>query len=546
MTTALATRTAILRRGERILPQYSKVEYQAWWRWAKVFGVVLLVGLSIFTGVFIAAGGTQAISLVSAPIGIMAAMCLWLLPDVHRPANPPFYKLAMAYIGLLVAWPGYVAIALPGLPWITPPRLILGVLVFAIAMSLAQYAEVRRTLKDIIFHDRIALRFYMVFWFTAIITLPFAPSPGGTFSYSVQQEILALTPALALAWVLHKDITLLPRVLLFIAICCILTMVIAVVENIMQHPPWLDYIPSFMMIDADLFTTYTSPQARAGDPRYRIRSTFGIVLYYSQYISMVYPILLYFMLRMRGTARIVLLPLIILLVLHTVWFANARTSSMALLLAVFGIPGLILLRNVVWRRDGDPFKTLFQSVMLAATVAVLGGAIASSHRAQMYTIGGDQHAASNLTRDRQWDNTWEQLARNPIGVGLGNSPTYVGTSGRASQIVDSLYINMLVDVGPIGFIAFFGFLLRLIWLGIMTYLRARDELDELAGPLSLCLFGLVVTAYVISYTDNNYLAMIYGVMIILLHRRQQQAIDAEAQAPALPSRSQPGTALARR
>lgn len=535
----------MLRQGQRILPQYSSVEYQSWWRWAKVLTGLLLVVLAMFTGFYTAIGGTQALKLVGAPVAFMAAMCVWLLPDVNRPVNPPFFKLMTAYVGLLAAWPGYVAVALPGLPWITPARGVLGALLVIMTLHIAQFPEVRQRLRETLFVDRVAVGFYTAFWIAAIIALPFSPFPDATLIYSVLQEILAIAPALALAWVLHKDIERLPQVLLVLALCLILTMVIAVVENIMQQPPWLQYIPSFMMIDADLLSTYLSPQSRMGDPRYRIRSTFGIVLYYSQYLCILLPVLTYFMLRMRGTARIVLLPLLIVLVLHTVWFANARTASMALLLSIFGTAGLVLLRSIVNRRRGDPFKTLFQTVMLGAMVAILGAAAMTSHRVQMYTIGGSQHAASNITRDRQWDNAWAQVASNPIGVGLGNSAAFVGTPGRANQIVDSLYINMLVDVGPIGFIAFFGFFLRLIWLGMVTYVRARDELDELAGPMTLGLVGLVVTAYVISFTDNNYLCMMFGVAILLLHRRQQQAIDAEVRAPALGRPASASTALVR-
>lgn len=546
MTTALATRTAQLRRGQRILPQYSSMEYQGWWRWAQVCVVVLLVGLSIFTGLFITVGGTQAIGLVGAPIGIMAGLCLWLLPDVQRPTHPPLYKLVVGYVVLMVGWPGYVAVALPGLPWITPPRFVLGILLIVLAMQASQYADIRKRIGEVFLYDRMAVRFYLAFVVMALLSLPFAPSPFDTLKYAINQEILAFAPALALAWVLHKDIELFPRFLLLVSLTCILTMVVGVVENIMQQPPWLDYIPSFMKIDEELLASYTSSQARMGDPRYRIRSTFGIVLYYTQYLCLVLPILTYFLLRMRGSARLIVWPLVGVLILHTVWFANARTASLAMLLSVFGSAGLVLLRSLINRRGGDPFKTLFQSVMLLAVIGLLGAAIASSHQAQMYTIGGDQHAASNITRDRQWDNTWAQVASNPIGVGLGNSPDFVGTKGRANQVVDSLYINMLVDVGPIGFIAFFGLYLRLIWLGLVVYVRGRDALDEVAGHVTLGLIGLVVTDYVISFTDNNYLAMMFGVGILLLHRRQQAAIAAEMQAAEPALIDNPGKALATR
>jgi hypothetical protein len=164
---------------------------------------------------------------------------------------------------------------------------------------------------------------------------------------------------------------------------------------------------------------------------------------------------------------------------------------------------------------------------------------------QMYTIGGSQHVGSNEVRDQQWAGAWRAVGRNPIGVGMGTPLPEVGkVSANGIAVVDSYYINLLVGVGPLGFIGFMGCLARAAWLGMMTFLRAKDELEEWGGGLSLAVLNFIISSYVVSYADNNYLVFTLVVAIFALHRHQKMRLAAEVASPvALPS---PSTALVRR
>jgi len=509
-----------MRQGQRILPEYSSVEHQRWWLAAKVFAVASLVFFSIFIGLLTAAGGVKAIGFMAVPLAALFGLVLWLLPDVDRVSNPPIYKLSIAYLVTTVAWPNYIALALPGLPWITPSRLVLGALLVIMVLHFAQHADSRRTVANIIGYDKIALGLYALYLATVVWTLPLAEHPVETVRYAVLQEVLYLTPMIAVAWAL-ADMRRLKPMMVALSLTCIFTMLVSVLENWMQQPPWLNIIPSFLRVDPMLLETYLGSQARVGDGRYRIRSTFGIVIFYSQYLCLVVPLLFEEIRRMRGT-KIVVGVLLVALVLQTVWFSNSRTSTLALLIPFFGGAALYGLRLIAYRRGGDPFKSLVVLVFVIGAVVALVGAIASSHRLQMYTIGGKQHAGSDEVREEQWSNARSQIVKNPVGAGAGNSGPLVGKlSPQGVYIIDSLYINYLVDFGPLGFLGFFGCLARLSWLGIMTYLRAEDETDELAGPLALGLISFIIAAYVISNTDNNFIAMAFGAFILALYRRQE-------------------------
>jgi hypothetical protein len=540
---SFSTRAAMDRKSARILPQYNSLQHRPWWKFASIAFVALALFLTVYTGFLVAIGGTLAFRFVGFPILVMAGLSLWLLPDIDKADNPPFYKLLTTYMFLMVAWPSYVAIAIPGLPWVTPPRLVLGVLLVTMLTHFPQIAEARRKVVDLLGHDPLAFRLYGLFLLMQVVVLPLAPSPVDVFSYELMQGVLDSSAMVAAAWC-FADVKKIPRVLRLVVLAGILSMLITLLENYLQRPPWFGYIPSFMKVDPTLLETYLSPQARVGDGRYRIRSTFGIVLYYSQYLGLILPPLLFEMWKAKGWKR-ALSVLLVPLILQTVWFINARTASIALLTSLFAFGGMVLVRQLFFRPRGDALKSGIMVSLVLLAIVGLAGAVASSHRLKMYTIGGSQHAGSNAVRDQQWEGAWRAVGRNPIGVGLGTALPDVGAvSSNGIAIVDSYYINLLVGVGPLGFIGFMGCLARIAYLGVMVFLRAKDDLEEWGGVLAISLVNYIISAYVISYADNNYLTFTLAVGILALHRHQKARLAAEGSGrPALAS---PSTALVRR
>lgn len=542
-----ARRTLFRRRARRILPQYYTPEYHALWPVVKIALFLTGVLLAMFTGLFVAVGGTLALKFVGFPIGIFTVLILWLLPDVDRPDKPPFMKLLTIYLALMALWPSYIAIVLPGLPWLTPPRIMLAVMLVMMLAHFPQDATSRRKVADLLTWDRWAFRLYVGYICIAIAVLPLARDPLGSFTYGLLQETLALAPMVMAAW-LFATVGNVDRVLNVILLGGIASMLIAVLENIMQVPPWVGYVPSFMQIDPVAIEIIYSPQARVGDSRYRIRSVFPVVLYYTQYLNLLLPLFIYKVWRAKGRARVLAWALVPL-ILHTVWFANARTAFIPLFSSLFGLAGLVLIRTSFFRTRGDSLPGGIMVVLLLVCMGLMGGALATSHRLQMYTFGGAQHAASNDSREKQWENAWSQLAKNPIGVGVGNSPDVVGISNTKTTrpVVDSLWINQLVDIGVLGFVCYFGFYFRLVWIGVQTFLRADGEEEEMAGVLALGVLNFVISAYVISHTDNNYILMVFAIATLALARRQQHRLGGsrEPQALAGPAFAR-GTALATR
>lgn len=536
--------TAFRRRTSRVLPQYMVPEYHPLWPIVSISLFLIGVVLAMYTGLFVAVGGTAALKFVGFPIGIFAVLVIWLLPDVEKTAKPPFYKLLSAYL-ILMLWPNYIAVVLPGLPWLTPPRIALAVMLAVMLIHFPQSRDTRQQVLDLLTWDRPAFRMYFTYLCIGALLVPFSRNPTTSLTFLLLQEVLALAPMVLAACVFAMRPETVGRVMQIFLLTGTATMIIAVVENQMQLPPWANYIPSFMRIDPETLERVLSPQARFTDGRYRIRSIFMVVLYYTQYLSVLMPLFVYAIWRAKGRARF-LAWLLIPLILHTVWFANARTAFIGLFVSVLGLIGLVLIRSIFFRRTGDPFKTNILVAALLFLFIILAGALASSHRLQMMTFGGQQHTASNESRDRQWANTREHLKSNPIGVGPGNSLWYVGVANFKSPIpvIDSLWINFLTDYGIVGFLAYFGFFLRVGWIGVRTFLRAEDEEEERAGVLGLALWSYVIVDYVISQTDSGYIALIYSVAILSLARQQQARLAGGQVLPAPADMPVPATALA--
>ena len=519
-----------MRKGGRILPEYSSLEHRKWWPAAKVTVVAALVFFSIYTGLLIAAGGTQALTIVLMPIIFMFVLILWLLPDVDRVSNGPFYKMITAFMLAKVCWPTYVSVVIPGLPWINPPRVVLFAMIGMLVVHLAQNVDARRRVGDIFGYDRWAVRAFFLFVLGLIMGSPLSPTPFGTVLNGINFLTLMMFAAMAAAYSM-TNLKNVERMLSIIAIGAIITMLITILENYMQVPPWINYIPSFMRVDEELMAEYLSPQSRFFDNRYRIRATFTHVLFYAQYLNIVLPLLIYTVWRMRKT-RPLLAIMLFGLILQTVWYCNARTAVIGLLISILGYASLCAVRIAFFRRGGDPIISSITAFFIVMFIGLGALTVASSHRLTMMTIGGVQHNSSDNARDGQWQNAWAQLARNPIGIGIENVQDKVGVMVHGKLILDSAYINLLVGAGPLGFLGFIGCLARVAYLGVITFLRATEPDDDYGGIIALGLINYIITLYVISHFDNNYLVAVIAVLALALHRAQAKRLAAQAPAPA--------------
>ena len=532
------SRIAITRRAPRILAPYNNLEFQSWFPWLRFGLMAIMVIMVIYASVLASLGGTQLLKVASLPIMVLLGIVVWMLPDVDKhagavPKLPNLMPVLVAYIGAIVIWPSYVALVIPGLPWLTPGRLVLAVMLVMLSLHYAQNSQSRATAGAIFGYDKLAIRLWFTYEIMCLVVTPLSRSVADTLTFLVLQETMALSTVLGAVLFLDSERNV-KLIYSAVAATCVGTMLIGVLENYMQLPPWAEHIPSFMRIDDEWLARILSPQSRVGDNRYRIRATFPVVLYYSLYLSATLPIVVYSVAKMYK--RYPLLSLgVIGLIAHTVWFTNARSAMIALLIPLFLFPAMILLRSFKVGQKVDVMKYAVRGGIILACLGILGGVIGTSHRAQVMVFGGRQHSGSDDARQRQWSNAFEALKSNPIGIGHGNVQDAVGVELRGKRIIDSYWINILVGVGPIGFIAYYGLFARCAWLGMICFLRAKNDIEEYAGAAAIGLVGHSIDQYVISNSDTIYLIMLYCGMILAAKRMQDKRIAEEVRLAAKPS-----------
>ncbi len=476
----------------------------------KATAIFLLVLTAMAMGFWLAVFGTLMAQPFFGLVGILFLVALWMADDTEPDFREMISKLLLVYLVLEMAWPPYLAIDIPGLPWITPPRILLAMTIFMTLMQMSQSARARDEVASVWAASRPAMIFYGIFWAFALGSAIYGRSPGESISHSLNQLLLWNMPFVVATWAM-MDERFLRRFITLMLITYSLIFVLTVFEYMQRKPIWFDYIPSFLKIDGPLFHAIMSEQGRVGDDRYRARGNLAVHLYFAQALLMVVPFMVHYSFCAKESRHKAAAIALLLFTLVISWMTNTRTAMTGFIIMVAGGVGLFALRRFL--RPANKADMVAPAIFMAAPAAamLLLVAIAASPRLQSMTIGGAQHQGSDQGRDRQWDRAIDALMANPLGYGGNNSGPLAGrvTSGGI-WIVDSAWINLLLDYGVIAAFCFLMFLALNVIEGVKIYVRADDESAELCGPAAVALTGFGLTMYTISYFGN------FAVMLVLI------------------------------
>lgn len=87
---------------------------------------LILVGVTVFCffyGIAFALFAPFLLVGLVMPVAMAGLVVVWALPDTRNAPTQSLWVGLVALVACLVMWPGYLALALPGLPWITMERL---------------------------------------------------------------------------------------------------------------------------------------------------------------------------------------------------------------------------------------------------------------------------------------------------------------------------------------------------------------------------------------------------------------------------------------
>jgi hypothetical protein len=503
----------------------SKVELRPYGPQLRIslFGKIVLtagaLGFCFLYGLVFAFFAPNLMMQMLAPLVVLAALVLWALPETGK---APVRYLEILIFGYMVAqslWPNYLALVLPGLPWITVLRVagvsLALVLLTCVSVSPRFRSELGAVLKAAPLLSR------CLFLFAALQALSvFASSDRGS-SANLFLNVLTgwYSPFLATCFICMKD----GRVERFVGLLCLTAIILAGLafwEHHLGHLPWLGHIPSFLQVNDPNVQRFLAGNTRA-DGVHRVQATFTTSLALSEYLAISLPFLLHFgavkypmPLRVAAYAAV---PIVILAIVQT----QARTGMIGVLVALSAYP--IVRTFLYWRRNPQDLAAssiLFFSPVLVAGALTVAYIVPGLH---VRIFGAGSTAYSNDSRQIQMNMGMPKIYSHPWGYGIGRGSDTLQYSGSFSDVysIDIYPLRLALEYGVVGFLVYYTILFAAFKLCAMPMLDGRQKTTEemLFIPIGVSLLAIALMQIVFALEDNqSVLFVIFGILAAMTFR----------------------------
>jgi hypothetical protein len=506
----------------------------------RLFGLAIFPVLAFFCliyGFFFALTAPYLIAQFFVPILLLAVLVIWALPDQRTAPTTAMRLMFSGFIICLILWPNYIALALPGLPWITLLRLtgIPMTILLLVCLSISQ--RFRLELKEAFSTTPIIPIFFAIFVALQFLTFVFSKSPFDSFSRSLVLQVNWTAIFVVSCYMFQKP----GRISRYIFLICGLAVPIAALSFLEfreQHLLWDASIPSFLKID-DLEHMLT-PEFRPGTGEYRAKATFSTALGLAEYMALMTPFFIHYMLTSKRYLNKILSGAMIVVIFMTISFSGSRLGYAGMLVSILLYTGLWAALR--WQRLRSDL--LAPAILVSYPFFFLATIIGSFfvHRLQVLVWGDGAQAGSNQARLSQISMALPHILSNPIGHGSGQSGSAMGYAAGRFVTVDNYVLTIALDYGVVGVITYFGMFGLTIYYAAKYALvhasRSRDPEANLLIPLGVSLASFLVIKLVFSQYDNHALVfMMMGMVVALVHRLhvEQAELGGEAIRRAAPS-----------
>jgi hypothetical protein len=514
------------------------------WRLASAFLVPFALALGCFIyGFFFALTAPYLIVLFTLPIVALGLMSIWALPDLGW---APVRSLELAYSAVLpglILWPNYLALALPGLPWITMVRLTAFPMAFFLLVSLSASAQFREKMFNSAQGVPVMIYLLMAFAANSLVSLPLAHGVGDAIQKLMIQMVTWTGMLIGGLYVFQLP----GRPERYIALLLLLAIPItgvAVVEFQEQHMMWLGHVPSFLKVADSSVDLAMSNAVRASTGLYRAKSTFSTPLGLAEHMSLLTPFALHWVAGRYSVVR----RIFGLALLPTIYVVVRMTDSR---LGILGYLASILTYVIIWSliRFRSRINDLVAAIVVYAYPAAIIGVLAASmvvHKIHVLIFGGGAQEASNDARQEQFRMALPALIRNPIGYGAGQGAAQMGYGVGDFVAVDSYWINLSLDYGALGMVLYVGLFAVVIYAAVKTLLQhpevARGEVSLLIPLVSFLVAFLLVRCVFSEWNIHPMVFALLGMSVCLISRAKSRLAQSEtvstvpAQVPLRPGR----------
>lgn len=311
--------------------------------------MLLMLGfIAMLYGAFFAVTTTFFLVQMLMPLAPIVLIIIWALPDRELPDSELTSRLLLAFIVALLIWPNYLALAIPGMPWITAQRLLIIPLVFLFLLRLSQSSHERRELVQVLGAVPIIWKLVAVYAALVVISVAFSATPFATLSKAITALFYWVMVFFIAVQVFARPgaATKFSFALWFcVAVVCL----IVVPEMHFSRPPWATHIPSFLAIQDDTVSRILGGATRSATGAYRAQSTFSQPLGFAEFLGYAVPFLIHILFtdpRLKVKVGVAAtLPLVVYAVVST----DSRVGFAALFMSV--LLYALFYGAYRWRRD---------------------------------------------------------------------------------------------------------------------------------------------------------------------------------------------------
>jgi len=492
------------------------------------FGLIGLMLFCFIYGFFFSVLVPNAFAFLMAPLAILGLLVIWALPQSNWAPTRSLEVLFYAMFIALIVWPNYLAIALPGLPWITLLRLtsfpLVLILLVCVSMSEGFRARLRHSLKSLSAIPILLAMFVLI----QLISIVFSRD----IPNSIQKFVVAQTTWTA-AFFAAAYLFLRPgqvkRWALILWAMAVFVSLIAIAEYRVGHLLWLGHIPSFLKIDDESVQRVLAGNMRAGTTRYRAEATFMTPLNLAEYLALTLPFVLHFSTgRFPPKVRIAAV-ISIPIILVGCYLTDAKLGTIGCLLGTLIYVFAASFRG--WYRDRSglvPAAVLFS---YPVSLAFISACVLFVPRLKVMILGGSSHSASTDARITQYTVGLQKFLQWPFGYGIGMGGETLGFGRDVGGMIsiDTYYLSILLEYGIIGFIVYYGMFAIAIYNGGKKGLfsKALSEDKSFVLPITVSLIVFIVIKSVLSQQDSHPIVfMMLGALVALFERSSAKATAA--------------------
>jgi hypothetical protein len=467
------------------------------------------------------------------PLLVITLLVVWVLPESLTAPTRLLSGLFFSFFVLMTVWPDYIALSLPGLPWITIRRIIAIPLLVTLLVCLSTSSRFRSELKSVLSAAPMIPKLLVAFALIQLASIALSRDPALSLDKFIVAQLYWTLPFFVGCYLLRKP----GNVAFWAALLCLTLLPLGLIglwEWTISRVPWAGRIPSFLVVEDESVLRILSGASRAATGIYRVQSTFTTSLGFAEYMALTVPFLVHYVFGpFRLAVRIAALasiPAVFLLIVVT----DSRLGMVGFLLSfLLYLPIFAALR---WKRRKE---SLFAPATLLAYPMIFAAFITATFfvgRLRRMVWGGGEHQFSTDAREAQYDAGLEILTRNPIGHGIGMGAETLGFRNLAGVLtIDTYYVLIALEYGVMGFLAYYGMFLAAIYKGGRALLEAHEDTPEhlYLSPLLIAVGNFIVIKSIFSQESNHPLVFMMLAMVLALIwriRRHQEEMPASAAA----------------